>query len=78
MSAQEDNLAFFTSNLQNWLDNPAFKGKYIVIYDEEVKGTYDKFASAIEFAAGNFPQGDFVIQQVINAEDQINFTKAAL
>lgn len=78
MTAQKENLVFFNSKLEAWLGDPAFKGKFVVIHQKEVKGAYDKFAPAIEFAAASFPQGNFVVQQVIRAEDQINFIKAAL
>ncbi len=77
-NAKERNLRFFQDNLNDFLANPLYKHKFVVVHNEEVKGTYDTFSVALEYAVANYPQDEFVVQQVLNEDEQINFLKSAV
>ena len=75
---QLKNLRYFDDNLEDFLNNDLLKGKYVVIHDEKVKGSFDDFGLAIQFALEHFSQDEFVIQQVINNKEIVNFIKSAV
>ncbi len=76
--SKDRNFNYFQSHLSGWLNDPAYKHKFVVIHDEKVKGVYDQFAQAIEFAAANFQPGQFIIQQVLAENEQINYLRSAV
>ncbi len=76
-SNNQKNLEFFQKELPGLLTNVAYKGKYIVINAEEIKGAYDSFDLALNFAVANFPPSEFIIQQVIDESECINFICSA-
>lgn len=61
---QENNSAFFKANLDKWLKDVAYKGKHVVIADQQVRGVYDTFSAAFQFAAFHYEGGRFIIQEV--------------
>ena len=70
---QDVNLRYFRQNLKEWLKNPAYAYKYLVIHDGEVKGAYDQSGIAFESAVASFPQDEFIIQQVVDEDEIVNF-----
>lgn len=70
---QQKATAFFQANLEKWAANPLYKMKYVVILNDKIAGFFDTFSNAICDAAAKYPQGDFIIQQIINDEEIINF-----
>jgi hypothetical protein len=74
----QKNLDFFKKELSALLSNIAYQGKFVVISDEQLKGSYDSFEEALKFAASNFSPAEFIIQQVVNDSDRINFIRAAV
>lgn len=72
------NLEFFRKNLNGFLDDPIYKGKYLIIHGEKVQGLYDTFSTAFENAVPKFPQGEFIIQAVIGENEQISFLRSAI
>lgn len=77
-SAQEKNYAFFMKNLPVYLSNPITKGKFAVFCDEEMKGVYDTFEAAYEDACAKFQMGEFIIQQIIDSSDVVEFIWSAV
>lgn len=77
-SAQEKNYEFFTKNLPRYLDDPITRGKFAVFCDEELKGVYDTFESAYEDAFSKFQVGEFIIQQIIDGADVVEFIWSAV
>lgn len=75
---KEKNTEFFNSKLNELLQNPSFHYKFVVIHEQQIKNAFDTFSSALEFATANFPPEEFVVQQVIAEDEQINFLKLAL
>lgn len=72
------NKEFFEKNLNGWLENVAYRHKHVVIVDQKVEGVYDDFSRALDFAAGRFVLGEFIIQHVIGADEQVGFLRMAL
>lgn len=76
--AQQKNYKFFSEHLAEYLKDPITNGKYAVIYEEELKGVYDTFESAYSYACANLPVGEFIIQQVIDSSDVVEFLWSAV
>ena len=72
------NLDFFKSNLDGWLKDVAYRHKYVVISNKELRNVHDNFSSALAFAVANYPLGDFIIQRVISEDEEIGFLKLAM
>ena len=77
-SIQEQNLQYFKQNLADWLNNPVYQYKYLVIHGSQVKGVYDRPETALENAIVTLPQGEFIIQQVIDENEIVNSLSRAL
>ena len=77
-SEKEKNSDFFSGKLGELLADPIYKFKFVVVHGQQIRGYYDSFSSALEFAVANYPQGEFIIQQVVNQADQINFLRSAV
>jgi len=75
---KKENMAFFNQNLENFLSDSKLKHKFVVIHNKEVKGYFDSFSIALEYASVNFPVEEFVVQQVIGEDEQINFIRSAI
>ena len=76
--AQQKNLNFFSEHLTDYLNNPITNGKYAVIHEQDLKGVYDTFEAAYADACANLPIGEFIIQQVINNSDVVEFLWSAV
>jgi len=77
-SPKEKNAAFFHKELGNLLLNPLFKNKFVVVQGEQLQGSYDSFEEALKFAIANYSANEFIIQQVIDEREQINFLRPAV
>ena len=73
----EKNIKFFKDNLDSWLTDDLYKYKHVVIADQKVRGVFDDFRKALDYASSNLTLGEFVIQQVIGEDEQIGFLKSA-
>ena len=76
--AQEENLKYFRENLEAWLQDPVYKHKHLVIHDRKIHGSYDQSGTAFEYAVANLPQGEFIIQQVVNENEVASFLSRAI
>jgi len=75
---QRQDLDFFNKNIQTWLQNPIYRMKFVVISDGTLKGVYDSFESALKYAATTLKAGDYIIQQVLNENEVVNFLAPAV
>ncbi len=74
----EKNIKFFKDNLDSWLTDDLYKYKHVVIADQQkVRGVFDDFPKALDYASSNLTLGEFVIQQVVGEDEQIGFLKSA-
>lgn len=69
----EKNLNFFYENLRKYLDDPNLINKYLVIHDRKIIKSFGSFAEALKFSEGRLPENEFIIQQVIDEDEKINF-----
>jgi len=77
MNNKQKNITFFERELSQLLLNPIYKNKFVVIFNEQIVGSYDTFETALQFALSQYPSNEFIIQQVIDEKEQINFLWAA-
>ena len=77
-SEQQKNYDFFTEHLPEYLNDPILKGKFAVICEESLVGVYDTFESAYENSCSTLPLGDFVIQQVVDSSEIVEFLWSAV
>lgn len=72
------NIEFFKRELPHLLNDVAYQGKFVVIHDAKISNVYDSFESALMFAVSKFPPNEFIIQQVIDENNRINFIRSAV
>ena len=70
---REKNLNFFYENLRKYLDDPNLINKYLVIHDIKIIKSFSSFAEALKYSEGRLPENEFIIQQVIDEEENVNF-----
>lgn len=77
-ATQQKNYDFFAAHLPEYLSNPILRGKFVVICDEKLIAAYDTFESAYESSCSTLPIGDFIIQQVIDNSEIVEFLWSAV
>ena len=75
---QQKNYEFFTQQLPEYLKNPILKNKFGIFFDEELKGVYDSFETAFEAACAQLPVGEFVVQQIMDSNEIVEFLRSAV
>jgi hypothetical protein len=75
---QKENLEFFNENFEKYLADPLLRLKQVVIWNKKIVGVYDTFSSALTYAVGNLPSGEYVIQEIINEKEISSFLSPAL
>lgn len=75
---QQKNYDFFSSHLEEYLGDPIKRNKYAVFCEEEIKGAYDTFEVAYIAACSQFSQDEFIIQQIVDSSDIVEFLWAAV
>ena len=75
---QKEALTFFKNNLDEWLNNPIYKLKYVIIHSNKMVGFFDTFEKALAEALTKYTQDEFIIQQIISDEDVISFLYSAI
>ena len=75
---QNRNFQFFERNLPSLLADPLKQGKYAVVYNEAITGIFDSFAAAYGFACAEYADNNFIIQQVIDQSDVVQFLRMAV
>jgi hypothetical protein len=78
MEKKTANVEYFRSHLKELLSQPLLHGKFVVVHDQQVKGTFDTFGGALGFAVERFPADEFIVQQVLDDDESISFLRAAL
>ena len=77
-ASKQKNLSFFEQNLEKWLQDVAYRHKYVVIANAKVAKVFDDFSNALNYATSHFSPEDFIIQHVIGEDEQVGFLKLAL
>jgi len=75
---QKEALKFFQENLQNWVNDPLYRLKHVIIYENKAVGVFDAFETALTEAVAKYPRDAFVIQQVVKEEDVVNYLYSAV
>ena len=74
---QQEDLNFFHDKLDEWLANPLYRHKYVLIHNKDIKGFFDTFENAINDAVSKFSPGEYIIQQVISETEISEFLYSA-
>lgn len=76
---QAANIEFFQKNLGTYLNDQLLRDKFLVISDKSIKGQFDNFENALTYAVTQkLEAGEFIIQQVIDEREIINFLGIAI
>jgi hypothetical protein len=75
---QKEDLAYFWDNLDRFVNDPLLRFKQVVIHNKQITGAYDTAEAALSFALNTYPQGQYVIQEVIQDDDVVSFLYPAL
>ncbi len=77
-TSKQKNLSFFEENLETWLQDVAYRHKYVIIADAKVVKVFDDFSDALNYATSHFSPEEFIIQHIIGDDEQVGFLKLAL
>jgi hypothetical protein len=75
---QKRDIIFFENNLKSFLENDLLKFKHVVISNEKLQNCFDTLDAALTYAVDRFQRGDYIIQQIIDEEEVINYVKAVI
>lgn len=75
---QQKNYEFFVAHLKEYLEDPIKRNKYAIFCEEDIKGAYDTFEAAYIAACAQFHQDEFIIQQIVDSSDVVEFMWAAV
>jgi hypothetical protein len=76
--AQQKNYEFFQRELPKFLENPLIKGKFVTIHGEKIQMANDSFENAYHYALAHFSSTEFIIHEVFDERDRINFIMGAV
>jgi hypothetical protein len=71
-------LAFFKSNLSDWIKDDLKKNKYAVISDESIRGIFDTNEAAFDYAVDNLHTGSYIIQRIVDENEIVSFLRTAV
>ncbi|MDR2591552.1 MAG: hypothetical protein LBC59_01945 [Chitinispirillales bacterium] len=74
---QNQAIAFFRKHLEEWRNNHLYKYKYAIIRNNALDGIFDTFDAAYIEATCKYPQGSYIIQQIISDKDFVSFLSPA-
>ena len=77
IAEQQRNYQYFQKILPELLSDPLKVDKYAVIHEETVKGLYDTFSAAYRAACSDLSM-DFIVQQVVDEREIVNFLSPAV
>lgn len=69
---------FFQKSLPSLLEDPLKNGKYAVVCGEAIAGLFDSFQAAYAFACAECADSHFIIQQIVNQNDIVQFLRMAV
>jgi hypothetical protein len=71
--AKQANIDFFKSKLKQLLADKLFANKFVIIHNSEIQGVFDSFEAAITEAANRYPADEFVVQEVVDESQNVNY-----
>ncbi len=74
---KQKNVDFFKNQLASLLKDTLLAQKFVIVHNEKIVGAHDTFSNALGFAVNHFPSDEFIIQQVIDESNSINFHATA-
>ncbi|GBR74044.1 hypothetical protein NO1_1280 [Candidatus Termititenax aidoneus] len=77
-SVQLKNFEFFKGQLNEYLQDPLLKHKFVVIHNSKLQGAFDTFENALSDAVFKYPANEFIVQQVISDDETVGFLYSAV
>jgi hypothetical protein len=68
----------FQDALPGLLLNSAYHYQWVAVHEGALFGPYPSFADALEEALQHWGEGTFIIQEVVDPKERINFIASAL
>lgn len=75
---QKRSYAYFNDHLSEWINDNLKVNKFAVIHGEELAGLYDSFEAAFRFACVTFHENEFIIQQIVDQSEIVEFLRSAV
>jgi hypothetical protein len=75
---QLKDIAYYKEHLSEFLENELMRYKHVIIADEKIQGVFDTIEAAIDYAINNYSAGEYIIQQIIDEKEIINYIRAAV
>ncbi len=71
---QKENTQWYEEHLKEVLENPKYKGKYLVIHEKSILASFNSEHHAIDFVAKELKSFDeCIIEQAIDESEIVNF-----
>ena len=75
---QKQCIDYFKENLPTWLEDDLKLGKFVVICGGGIKGIFDSFENAIDYAYNNLELGSYIIQEIYDESKITSFLSLAV
>jgi hypothetical protein len=70
---QLEDIRYFDDNLDKLLADPLMKMKHVIIHDRQIVGVFDTFEAAVSHASQIFPDGEYIIQEIVPDREIVGF-----
>jgi hypothetical protein len=71
--AQIKDLAYFDGHVEEFLADNNLRFKHVIIADCKIAETFDGLDLAVNYARDNLQRGEYIISQVVNDDEIVNF-----
>ncbi len=71
--SKQANVDFFKSKLKDLLADKLFANKFVIVHNKEIQGVFDSFETAITEAVNRYPVDEFVVQEVVDESQNVNY-----
>ena len=76
--AQKKDLEYFKENLPIFSKDNLLKYKHVIISNQKIQNSFDKVEDAIDYAINTFKDGNFIIQQIVDENEVVNYLRSAV
>jgi hypothetical protein len=70
---QIGDMAYFRENINEFLKDNALRFKQVIVSNKQIVKSFDGLDKAVQYAVKNLTKGEYIIQQVVNEDDMVNF-----
>ncbi|MCL2070781.1 MAG: hypothetical protein FWH07_00915 [Oscillospiraceae bacterium] len=70
---QLKDLDYFSANVAQFFKDNSLRFRHIIISDAKIVKSFDALDKAVDYAVQNLKKGEYIIEQVINEDEIVNF-----